>query len=109
MAKTNKKSEATYYTLQSQNVLSPDQTELFEMLHYAGVVIDPKVLKIVLDLLKINVAPSAIAQMLKSLKAQKYKKLAAKDKGPSGTKEQGEKSSTSARQTSGARLRAGAS
>ncbi|OWF40287.1 mitotic-spindle organizing protein 2B-like [Mizuhopecten yessoensis] len=63
-----------HFTLLSQNVLSLEEEELYELADLAGVVIDPAVFKIVLDLLKMNVAPTAVLQMLKSMCGQRRKK-----------------------------------
>ncbi|XP_033729511.1 mitotic-spindle organizing protein 2-like [Pecten maximus] len=63
-----------HFTLLSKNVLSPEEQELYELADLAGVVIDPAVFKIVLDLLKMNVAPTAVLQMLKSMCGQRRKK-----------------------------------
>ncbi|XP_060072733.1 mitotic-spindle organizing protein 2B-like [Ylistrum balloti] len=63
-----------HFTLLSKNVLSPEEQELYELADLAGVVVDPSVFKIVLDLLKMNVAPTAVLQMLKSMCGQRRKK-----------------------------------
>ncbi|ESO97861.1 hypothetical protein LOTGIDRAFT_209027 [Lottia gigantea] len=60
-------SEVLRYQLCSKNVLAPDETELYELTQLAGVVTDPQVFKIILDLLKLNVAPAAILHMIKSM------------------------------------------
>ncbi|KAK6183794.1 hypothetical protein SNE40_002425 [Patella caerulea] len=63
------KSEVLRYTLSSKNVLTPDEAELYELTQLAGVLTDPSVFKIILDLLKLNVAPAAILHMIKSMSA----------------------------------------
>ncbi|KAK2143040.1 hypothetical protein NP493_4657g00003 [Ridgeia piscesae] len=55
------------YTVLSKNVLVGDESELYELATLAGVVVDPNVFKIIVDLLRMNVAPSAIERMLKSM------------------------------------------
>ncbi|XP_061188474.1 mitotic-spindle organizing protein 2-like [Saccostrea echinata] len=61
------------YTLLSKNVLSLDEQELYELSQLAGVVFDPSVFKIIMDLLKMNVAPQAILQVLRSISGQRPK------------------------------------
>ncbi|XP_074643346.1 mitotic-spindle organizing protein 2B-like [Tubulanus polymorphus] len=68
------KSQTMKFTLLSKNVLSADEAELYELGHLAGVVMDPNLFKIVLDLLKMNIAPTVIMQMLKSIRNQKRAK-----------------------------------
>ncbi|XP_069135205.1 mitotic-spindle organizing protein 2-like [Argopecten irradians] len=63
-----------HFTMLSKNVLSAEEQELYEVADLAGVVVDPSVFKIVLDLLKMNVAPTAVLQMLKSMCGQRRKK-----------------------------------
>lgn len=63
------------YTLMSKNVLSLEEQELYELSQLAGVVLDPSVFKIIMDLLKMNVAPQAILQVLRSISGQRPKKI----------------------------------
>uniref|UniRef100_A0A4X2LT30 Mitotic spindle organizing protein 2B n=1 Tax=Vombatus ursinus TaxID=29139 RepID=A0A4X2LT30_VOMUR len=53
--------------LRRKKVLNAEETELYELALAAGGAIDPDVFKILLDLLKLNVAPLAVFQMLKSM------------------------------------------
>ncbi|XP_045145587.1 mitotic-spindle organizing protein 2B [Echinops telfairi] len=53
--------------LRRKKVLSAEEMELYELSQTAGVAIDPDVFKILVDLLKLNVAPLAVFQMLKSM------------------------------------------
>ncbi|KAM7234651.1 hypothetical protein CapIbe_014809 [Capra ibex] len=53
--------------LRRKKVLSAEEMELFELAQAAGGAMDPDVFKILLDLLKLNVAPLAVFQMLKSM------------------------------------------
>ncbi|XP_077015446.1 mitotic-spindle organizing protein 2-like [Tamandua tetradactyla] len=53
--------------LRRKKVLSAEDMELYELAQAAGCAIDPDVFKILVDLLKLNVAPLAIFQMLKSM------------------------------------------
>ena len=62
------------YTLLSKNVLTLDEAELYELSQLAGVTLDPNVFKIILDLLKMNVAPVAVLQMLMSMLGQQRRK-----------------------------------
>ncbi|XP_076452955.1 mitotic-spindle organizing protein 2-like isoform X2 [Babylonia areolata] len=59
------KSEVLRFQIRSKDVLAPDEMELFELTQLAGVTMDPSIFKIILDLLKVNVAPMAITQMLR--------------------------------------------
>ncbi|XP_067404736.1 mitotic-spindle organizing protein 2B-like isoform X4 [Emydura macquarii macquarii] len=59
-----------------------EEAELFELAQAAGISLDPEVFRIVLDLLRMNVAPLAVFQTLKSMCAGQ--RLA-----PSGTPESG--------------------
>ncbi|XP_001376479.1 mitotic-spindle organizing protein 2B isoform X4 [Monodelphis domestica] len=53
--------------LRRKKVLNAEETELYELALAAGGAIDPDVFKILVDLLKLNVAPLAVFQMLKSM------------------------------------------
>uniref|UniRef100_A0A2I3TWE4 Mitotic spindle organizing protein 2B n=1 Tax=Pan troglodytes TaxID=9598 RepID=A0A2I3TWE4_PANTR len=53
--------------LRRKKVLSTEEMELYELAQAAGGGIDPDVFKILVDLLKLNVAPLAVFQMLKSM------------------------------------------
>ncbi|XP_074255885.1 mitotic-spindle organizing protein 2B isoform X3 [Saimiri boliviensis] len=53
--------------LRRKKVLSAEEMELYELAQAAGSAIDPDVFKILVDLLKLNVAPLAVFQMLKSM------------------------------------------
>ncbi|XP_042318090.1 mitotic-spindle organizing protein 2B isoform X2 [Sceloporus undulatus] len=48
-------------------VLNAEESELFELAQAAGTGLDPEVFKILLDLLRMNVAPLAIFQMLRAM------------------------------------------
>ncbi|XP_022340471.1 mitotic-spindle organizing protein 2-like [Crassostrea virginica] len=67
--------EFLQYTLLSKNVLSLEEQELYEVSQLAGVILDPSVFKIIMDLLKMNVAPQAILQVLRSISGQRPKKV----------------------------------
>lgn len=62
--------------LTSKNILTLDELELYELCQLAGVVMEPATFKIILDLLKMNVSPQAVLQMLKTMCAGKRKHLA---------------------------------
>ncbi|XP_074062712.1 mitotic-spindle organizing protein 2B isoform X2 [Macrotis lagotis] len=53
--------------LRRKKVLNAEEAELYELALAAGGAIDPDVFKILVDLLKLNVAPLAVFQMLKSM------------------------------------------
>nr|XP_039335889.1 mitotic-spindle organizing protein 2B isoform X1 [Saimiri boliviensis boliviensis] len=53
--------------LRRKKVLSAEEMELYELAQAAGSAIDPDVFKILVDLLKLNVAPLAVFQMLKPM------------------------------------------
>ncbi|KAK7087620.1 mitotic-spindle organizing protein 2B-like [Littorina saxatilis] len=71
------KSEVLRFQIRSKDVLAPDESELYELTQLAGVTMDPSVFKIILDLLKVNVDPRAIMQMLKLMCDPKQQKAAA--------------------------------
>ncbi|XP_035523481.1 mitotic-spindle organizing protein 2 isoform X3 [Morone saxatilis] len=55
------------YAIKKKKVLSAEETELFELTQAAGVTVDQEVFKIIVDLLKMNVAPQAVFQTLKAM------------------------------------------
>ncbi|ROL47486.1 Mitotic-spindle organizing protein 2 [Anabarilius grahami] len=55
------------YSIKKKKVLNAEETELFELTQAAGIVIDQEVFKIIVDLLKMNVAPLAVFQTLKTM------------------------------------------
>lgn len=55
------------YAIKKKKVLSAEDAELFELTQSAGVVLDQEVFKIIVDLLKMNVAPQAVFQTLKAM------------------------------------------
>ncbi|CAL1567943.1 unnamed protein product [Knipowitschia caucasica] len=55
------------YAIKKKKVLCPEEAELYELTQAAGIVIDQEVFKIILDLLKMNVAPQAVFQTLKAM------------------------------------------
>uniref|UniRef100_A0A8C5PXF4 Mitotic-spindle organizing protein 2B n=1 Tax=Leptobrachium leishanense TaxID=445787 RepID=A0A8C5PXF4_9ANUR len=55
------------YVSKKKKVLNPEEAELYELSQAAGIVMDQEVFKIIVDLLKLNVAPLAVFQMLKSM------------------------------------------
>ncbi|XP_013908945.1 PREDICTED: mitotic-spindle organizing protein 2A-like isoform X2 [Thamnophis sirtalis] len=50
-----------------RKLLTAEEAELFELVQAAGSGIDPEVFKILLDLLRMNVSPLAVFQMLRSM------------------------------------------
>ncbi|XP_078183198.1 mitotic-spindle organizing protein 2B isoform X2 [Callithrix jacchus] len=67
--------------LRRKKVLSAEEMELYELAQAAGGAIDPDVFRILVDLLKLNVAPLAVFQMLKSMCAGQ--RLASEPQDPS--------------------------
>ncbi|XP_019623654.1 PREDICTED: mitotic-spindle organizing protein 2-like [Branchiostoma belcheri] len=61
------KSQTYNFMVLSKNVLSGEEADLFELCNLAGITMDPHVFKVVLDLLRLNVAPMTILQVLKSM------------------------------------------
>ncbi|XP_074857415.1 mitotic-spindle organizing protein 2B-like isoform X2 [Carettochelys insculpta] len=60
-----------------------EEAELFELVQAAGIGLDPEVFRTLLDLLRMNVAPLAVFQMLKSMCAgQRLAPSGAADTGP---------------------------
>ncbi|CAI9557987.1 unnamed protein product [Staurois parvus] len=55
------------FVTKKKKVLSAEEAELSELAQAAGIVMDQEVFKILVDLLKMNVAPLAVFQMLKSM------------------------------------------
>ncbi|KAJ8043716.1 Mitotic-spindle organizing protein 2A [Holothuria leucospilota] len=67
---SSKSSKSYKYAIQgkkARDALNQEEQELYDLCNLAGVEISPAVLRIILDLLKLNVSPMAIAQMLKSV------------------------------------------
>ncbi|XP_004566940.1 mitotic-spindle organizing protein 2 isoform X1 [Maylandia zebra] len=55
------------YAIKKKKVLSAEEIELFELTQAAGITVDQEVFKIIVDLLKMNVAPQAVFQTLKAM------------------------------------------
>ncbi|NXN97729.1 MZT2A protein, partial [Rhinopomastus cyanomelas] len=53
--------------LRRKQLLSAEEAELFELAQAAGIGLDPDVFRVLLDLLRMNVAPLAVFQVLKSM------------------------------------------
>ncbi|XP_061855035.1 mitotic-spindle organizing protein 2B-like isoform X1 [Colius striatus] len=53
--------------LRRKQLLSAEEAELFELAQAAGSGLDAEVFRVLLDLLRMNVAPLAVFQMLKSM------------------------------------------
>ncbi|XP_008421609.1 mitotic-spindle organizing protein 2 isoform X2 [Poecilia reticulata] len=60
-------SNAQKYAIKKKKVLSAEESELFELTQAAGITVDQEVFKIIVDLLKMNVAPQAVFQTLKAM------------------------------------------
>ncbi|XP_046570748.1 mitotic-spindle organizing protein 2B-like [Haliotis rubra] len=98
-------SQVLQFSLLSKNILTPEEAELYELGQLGGITLDPGVFKIIMDLLKMNVAPTAILHMLKSMCSQRKKKHTVVDEEVMG--QRGSRSATSSgsrpRQGSGSR------
>lgn len=57
------------YAMKKKKVLNAEETDLFELTQAAGIAVDQEVFKIIVDLLKMNVPPLAVFQMLKAMSA----------------------------------------
>ncbi|XP_062339847.1 mitotic-spindle organizing protein 2 isoform X3 [Osmerus eperlanus] len=55
------------YAIKKKKILNAEESELFELTQAAGISIDQEVFKIIVDLLKMNVAPQAVFQTLKAM------------------------------------------
>ncbi|XP_034048045.1 mitotic-spindle organizing protein 2 [Thalassophryne amazonica] len=55
------------FAMKKKKVLNTEENELYELTQAAGVTVDQEVFKIIVDLLKMNVAPQAVFQTLKSM------------------------------------------
>ncbi|XP_072518542.1 mitotic-spindle organizing protein 2 isoform X2 [Salminus brasiliensis] len=55
------------YSMKKKKVLNAEEMELFELTQAAGIVMDQEVFKVIVDLLKMNVAPLAVFQTLKAM------------------------------------------
>ncbi|XP_005802509.1 mitotic-spindle organizing protein 2-like isoform X2 [Xiphophorus maculatus] len=55
------------YAIKKKKVLSAEESELFQLTQAAGITLDQEVFKIIVDLLKMNVAPQAVFQTLKAM------------------------------------------
>ncbi|XP_036385922.1 mitotic-spindle organizing protein 2 isoform X3 [Megalops cyprinoides] len=55
------------YAIKKKKVLNAEESELFELTQAAGIAMDQEVFKIIVDLLKMNVAPLAVFQTLKAM------------------------------------------
>lgn len=47
--------------------LTPGETDLWELCYYAGIMVDPQVFRILVDLLRMDVHPKAIIEVLKGM------------------------------------------
>ncbi|KAM9841796.1 mitotic-spindle organizing protein 2 isoform 1-T1 [Aulostomus maculatus] len=55
------------YAMKKKKILTAEESELYELTQAAGVTVDQEVFKIIVDLLKMNVAPQAVFQTLKAM------------------------------------------
>ncbi|XP_002735154.1 mitotic-spindle organizing protein 2-like [Saccoglossus kowalevskii] len=57
----------TISTKKSKHVISAEEEELYELCNLAGVNINPKIYRIIADLVRMNVAPIAILQIFRAM------------------------------------------
>ncbi|XP_037121142.1 mitotic-spindle organizing protein 2 isoform X2 [Syngnathus acus] len=55
------------YAIKKKEILNAEESELYELSQAAGITVDQEVFKILVDLLKMNVAPQAVFQTLKAM------------------------------------------
>ncbi|XP_051906170.1 mitotic-spindle organizing protein 2 isoform X2 [Hippocampus zosterae] len=55
------------YAMKKKEILNAEESELYELSQAAGITVDQEVFKIMVDLLKMNVAPQAVFQTLKAM------------------------------------------
>ncbi|XP_077442136.1 mitotic-spindle organizing protein 2 isoform X2 [Vanacampus margaritifer] len=55
------------YAMKKKEILNAEESELYELSQAAGITMDQEVFKIMVDLLKMNVAPQAVFQTLKAM------------------------------------------
>lgn len=85
------KSQTINVSLTSKNVLTLEEVELYELSQLAGVTLEPATFKIILDLLKMNVSPQAVLQMLKTMcLGRKRRALASSKSSDKGSSQEGE-------------------
>lgn len=85
MSRSNSTPDIYRASLTRLNAKSQDE-ELLELCNLSGVFLDPEVFKILLDLIKLNVSPTAMVQVLKkiaSTKGYRYDGLSASKSGGS--------------------------
>ncbi|CAF0797789.1 unnamed protein product [Rotaria sordida] len=61
------------FVFQMSNDFTPlklDESQLFELVRLSNIIIDERMFKIILELLKLNIKPEAIIQVLKVLAKQ---------------------------------------
>ncbi|KAK8391504.1 hypothetical protein O3P69_017221 [Scylla paramamosain] len=56
------------FRLATKNQLSPEQRQLFDLVLAAGITIHPKIFKVLMDLLALNVPPHAILSLLREVR-----------------------------------------
>lgn len=94
------------YAMKKKKVLNVEEMELFELTQAAGITVDQEVFKIILDLLKMNVAPQAVFQTLKAMCAGQ--RVAESCSGDSSTASQAPSINTASSETKAVRSKSGA-
>ncbi|XP_077995261.1 mitotic-spindle organizing protein 2-like [Glandiceps talaboti] len=65
--RTGQNYKYTITTKKSKSVLSSEEEDLYELCQLAGISMSPKIYRIVLELIRMNIGPHAILQVLKSM------------------------------------------
>ncbi|XP_077479818.1 mitotic-spindle organizing protein 2 [Stigmatopora argus] len=55
------------YAMKKKKILNPEESDLYELTQAAGLTVDQEVFKIIVDLLKMDVAPEVLLQTLKAM------------------------------------------
>ncbi|XP_057674967.1 mitotic-spindle organizing protein 2 isoform X4 [Corythoichthys intestinalis] len=55
------------YAMKKKKILNAEESELYELTQAAGITLDQEVFKIIVDLLKMDVAPQVVLQTLKAM------------------------------------------
>ncbi|XP_077593543.1 mitotic-spindle organizing protein 2 [Stigmatopora nigra] len=55
------------YAMKKKKILNPEESDLYELTQSAGLTVDQEVFKIIVDLLKMDVAPEVLLQTLKAM------------------------------------------
>ena len=67
MSTTGTSLATTSSSMRHSTTLNPEELDLWELCYYGGVTIDPQVFRILVDLLRMDVHPKAVLDVLKSI------------------------------------------